>query len=95
MAAAAGKVAVQSTMGYGRMLPIALAMGVGFGFALEKGRVFEPAVIIDQMLFLRFQVTPPGQTPPHLLHAVSRGVAGHGLNLCVCVCVCVCVCAYR
>ncbi|XP_076442413.1 uncharacterized protein LOC143281215 [Babylonia areolata] len=30
------------------------ACGIIFGFALEKGRVFEPQVIIDQMLFTRF-----------------------------------------
>lgn len=41
---------------YGLMLPVSLAMGIGFGFALEKGRVFEPAVILDQMLFHRFQM---------------------------------------
>jgi len=32
----------------------ALIMGFIFGFALEKGRVFEPSVIRDQMLLNRF-----------------------------------------
>jgi len=31
-------------------------MGIPFGFALEKGRVFEPQLIVDQMLMQKFQV---------------------------------------
>ena len=31
-----------------------ICMGIIFGFALNKGRVFEPAVIIDQFLFKRW-----------------------------------------
>jgi len=49
---------VKRPSGFGVIAPIALGMGVCFGFALEKGRVFEPSVIIDQMLFHRFQVPP-------------------------------------
>ncbi len=37
-----------------RMVVIGLVMGVAFGFALEKGRVFEPGVIIGQMQFRTF-----------------------------------------
>jgi len=33
---------------------IGLIMGIAFGFALEKGRVFEPGVIIGQMQFRTF-----------------------------------------
>ncbi len=33
---------------------LGLAMGVAFGFALEKGRVFEPGVIVGQMQFRTF-----------------------------------------
>lgn len=47
---------VKPPSGFGVIAPIALGMGVCFGFALEKGRVFEPSVIIDQMLFHRFQM---------------------------------------
>ncbi len=37
----------------------ALMMGICFGLALEKGRVFEPSAIVDQFLLRRFIVTPP------------------------------------
>lgn len=36
------------------MMVLGLAMGVAFGFALEKGRVFEPGVIVGQMQFRTF-----------------------------------------
>jgi uncharacterized membrane protein YedE/YeeE len=41
---------------YKKIFPIALAMGLAFGFALEKGRVFEPHLIYDQMLMRKFQM---------------------------------------
>lgn len=37
-----------------RMTVLGLVMGVAFGFALEKGRVFEPGVILGQMQFRTF-----------------------------------------
>ena len=37
-----------------RMVVLGLLMGVAFGFALEKGRVFEPGVIVGQMQFRTF-----------------------------------------
>ena len=33
------------------MVVLGLLMGAAFGFALEKGRVFEPGVIVGQMQF--------------------------------------------
>eukprot|EP00761_Pharyngomonas_kirbyi_P001725 gb/GECH01001729.1/.p1 GENE.gb/GECH01001729.1/~~gb/GECH01001729.1/.p1 ORF type:complete len:439 (+),score=99.77 gb/GECH01001729.1/:1-1317(+) len=33
---------------------LSIIMGLGFGFALEKSRVFSPHLIVDQMLFRRF-----------------------------------------
>lgn len=53
-AAGGGRVVVPTS--YAFIAPISLGMGMCFGFALEKGRVFEPSVITDQMLLLRFQV---------------------------------------
>ncbi|MFD2180857.1 YeeE/YedE thiosulfate transporter family protein [Rhodoplanes azumiensis] len=35
-------------------VPIGLAMGVVFGFLLEKGRVFEPGIIVGQMQLRSF-----------------------------------------
>ncbi len=37
-------------------MSIGLAMGVVFGFALEKSRVFEPAIILGQMQLRNFQM---------------------------------------
>ncbi len=37
-----------------RMIVLGLVMGAAFGFALEKGRVFEPGVIVGQMQFRTF-----------------------------------------
>ncbi len=36
------------------MVVLGLLMGAAFGFALEKGRVFEPGVIVGQMQFRTF-----------------------------------------
>lgn len=36
------------------MMALGLAMGAAFGFALEKGRVFEPGVIVGQMQLRSF-----------------------------------------
>lgn len=41
-------------MGTLQMTILGLAMGAAFGFALEKGRVFEPGVILGQMQFRTF-----------------------------------------
>jgi len=53
---AAEEKALQRPTSYWYIAPVSLGMGLCFGFALEKGRVFEPSVIIDQMLMLRFQM---------------------------------------
>jgi len=37
-----------------RFVVLGLLMGIAFGFALEKGRVFEPGVIVGQMQFRTF-----------------------------------------
>lgn len=37
-----------------RMVVLGLVMGLAFGFALEKGRVFEPGVIVGQMQLRTF-----------------------------------------
>lgn len=34
--------------------PVALAVGFAFGFALEKGQVYLPSVIVNQMLMRDF-----------------------------------------
>lgn len=38
------------------MVPVSVGMGMVFGFALEKGRVFEPSVIIGQFTLGDFQM---------------------------------------
>eukprot|EP01090_Pellita_catalonica_P013545 TRINITY_DN324_c0_g1_i1.p1 TRINITY_DN324_c0_g1~~TRINITY_DN324_c0_g1_i1.p1 ORF type:complete len:374 (-),score=51.47 TRINITY_DN324_c0_g1_i1:79-1200(-) len=48
------KIKTPTNLGY--ILPLSLGIGVIFGFAMEKGRVFEPDVIVDQMLMKRFQM---------------------------------------
>jgi len=47
---------ISTPSAYTTILPISLLMGIPFGFALEKGRVFEPQLIVDQMLMQKFQV---------------------------------------
>ncbi len=62
---------------------IGLFMGVIFGFALEKGRVFEPGVIIGQMQFRTFTMLKMFITATAtglVVLAIMNGVYGFALH---------------
>ncbi len=62
---------------------IGLIMGVVFGFALEKGRVFEPGVIIGQMQFRTFTMLKMFLTATAtglVVLAIMNGVYGFALH---------------
>jgi len=66
-----------------RFVVLGLLMGVAFGFALEKGRVFEPGVIVGQMQFRTFTMLKMFLTATAtglVILAVLNGVYGVALH---------------
>jgi len=66
-----------------RFVVLGLLMGIVFGFALEKGRVFEPGVIVGQMQFRTFTMLKMFLTATAtglILLAIMNGVYGVALH---------------